>query len=54
MVTNGLSPATNAAAEATFGVPVLALVWMICRCRFERLTVSSSTTPMVPTPAAAR
>ena len=28
--------------------------WMICRCRLERLTTSSSTMPSVPIPAAAR
>jgi len=36
------------------GVPMRSVVWMTWRCRLERSTSSSSTTPSVPTPAAAR
>ncbi len=43
-----------AAALATFGSPICPVAWMTCRCRLESDTTSSSITPSVPTPAAAR
>ena len=52
--TSGLMPLMAISAESTFGVPIRSVVWMTWRCRFERSTSSSSTTPSVPTPAAAR
>jgi hypothetical protein len=39
---------------AVLACPTRELVWMIWRCRLDRLTVSWSMMPMVPTPAAAR
>ena len=41
-------------ATPTFGRPMSAVEWMIWRCRFDTSTRSKSTTPIVPTPAAAR
>ena len=52
--TSGLMPLMAISAESTFGVPIRSVVWMTWRCRLERSTSSSSTTPSVPTPAAAR
>ncbi len=43
-----------AAAERTLATPTRSVVWAIWRCRFDSSTRSSSTTPIVPTPAAAR
>ena len=43
-----------AAADSVFGLPTDALVWRIWRWRFDRSTTSESTSPIVPTPAAAR
>ena len=43
-----------AAALSTFGAPTSGVPWITWRCRFDSDTVSSSTTPSVPTPAAAR
>ena len=47
-------PKVDSAAESTFGVPMRSVVWMTWRWRLERSTTSSSTMPIVPTPAAAR
>ena len=44
----------RAAAESTFGVPSAPVEWRTCRCRLDSSTTSSSTTPITPTPAAAR
>ncbi len=52
--TCGLSRAIAAAALSTFGVPISGVPWITWRCRFDSATVSSSITPSVPTPAAAR
>ena len=41
-------------ATVRLGIPMRSVVWMTWRCRLERSTVSSSTIPIVPTPAAAR
>ena len=41
-------------AESTFSIPTVAVEWMICRCRLLASTMSKSTSPIVPTPAAAR
>ena len=46
--TSGLMPLMAISAESTFGVPIRSVVWMTWRCRFERSTSSSSTTPSVP------
>ena len=47
-------PARRCRADSTLGVPTLAVECTICRCKFDSSTTSSSTTPIVPTPAAAR
>ena len=41
-------------ARLHFRLPTVAVECRICRCKFERSTTSPSTSPMVPTPAAAR
>ena len=52
--TCGLMPARRCRADSTFGVPTAAVACTTCRCKFDSSTTSSSTTPIVPTPAAAR
>src|SRR5207237_1391538 len=42
------------AALSTCGLPISPVAWMIWRCRLESDTSSSSITPSVPTPVAAR
>ena len=42
------------AALSIFAMPTAAVSWITCRCRLESDTMSSSTMPSVPTPAAAR
>ena len=46
--------ADQAGALSTFGMPTSGVAWITCRCRFDSETTSSSMTPSVPTPAAAR
>ena len=41
-------------AEVVFGIPIRSVLWITWRCRLEASTTSSSTRPIVPTPAAAR
>ena len=41
-------------ALLSFGLPTSGVKWMIWRCRLLKSTVSNSTMPMVPTPAAVR
>ena len=41
-------------ADSTFNRPTSSVPWMICRWRFVKSTVSKSTIPSRPTPAAAR
>ena len=53
-LTKGLSSAMRWRADSVLGVPTVDVVWMICRWRLERLTLSLSTMPIVPMPAAAR
>ena len=43
-----------AAADSALGRPMSDWPWMIWRCRLDSSTVSKSTMPSVPTPAAAR
>ena len=43
-----------AGAEAVFAMPIRSVLWITWRCRLEASTTSSSTRPIVPTPAAAR
>jgi hypothetical protein len=43
-----------ASADSSLCVPMSLVPWMIWRCRFDASTMSSSTSPIVPTPAAAR
>ena len=45
---------TELAELETFDRPISAVPCKIWRCRFDKSTLSSSITPMVPTPAAAR
>jgi hypothetical protein len=52
-VVAGLMVATDAAAECTLAVPTSACPCTYWRCRLLSSTVSSSTMPIVPTPAAA-
>src|SRR6266567_4305710 len=54
IATFGLSRPITAAALSTLGRPRSGVPWMTWRCRLESDTASSSTTPSVPTPAAAR
>src|SRR5215210_2320769 len=42
------------AATSAFGKPVSFTVYKTCRCKFVREIISSSTIPIVPTPAATR
>ncbi|MDF3016985.1 MAG: hypothetical protein K0R44_2210 [Thermomicrobiales bacterium] len=37
-----------------FGMPTRSVVWTTWRCKFDSSTMSASTIPSVPTPAAAR
>ena len=53
-LTYGLISRTEAAADSAFGRPMSLCPWMTWRCRLDSSTVSKSTTPSVPTPAAAR
>ena len=53
-LTSGFSAFIVISAESTFGMPMRSVVWMTWRWRLERSTTSSSTMPIVPTPAAAR
>ena len=53
-VTSGLIAATVSAADSVLGRPTSATPWTTWRWRFDASTTSSSTTPIVPTPAAAR
>jgi len=52
--TSGLSALIAIRADSTFFSPTRSVVWMIWRWRLDRSTMSKSTSPMVPTPAAAR
>ena len=52
--TYGLISRTEEAADSALGRPMSLWPWMIWRCRFDSSTVSKSTIPNVPTPAAAR
>src|SRR5947209_8104866 len=52
--TSGLIAFIDSSAESTFGTPMRSVVWMTWRWRLDRSTTSLSTTPSVPTPAAAR
>ena len=52
--TYGLTSAMESRADSAFGLPTSETPWMIWRCRFDSSTVSKSTMPSVPTPAAAR
>jgi hypothetical protein len=49
-----IEPAMASRALSTFAMPTRDVSCAICRCRLSSETVSSSTMPMVPTPAAAR
>ena len=44
----------ESAADWAFDRPISLCPWMIWRCKFDSSTVSNSTIPRVPTPAAAR
>ena len=50
----GLSACIAMAADWTLPIPMRASVWITWRWRFEFSTASSSTTPIDPTPDAAR
>ena len=52
--TYGLISTIESRADSAFGRPISDWPWMIWRCRFDSSTVSNSTMPSVPTPAAAR
>mmetsp|Transcript_19680 Transcript_19680/g.39148 ORF Transcript_19680/g.39148 Transcript_19680/m.39148 type:complete len:223 (-) Transcript_19680:99-767(-) len=52
--TLGFTSPILAAADAHLLAPIEPVPWMIWRCRFDSSTVSASTMPTVPTPAAAR
>jgi hypothetical protein len=52
--TSGFSASIAAFALSTFGVPSVFSECAICRWRFDSSTMSASTIPMWPTPAAAR
>ena len=52
--TSGFRASIARFAESTFGEPSVSSEWAICRCRFVSSTMSASTIPIVPTPAAAR
>src|ERR1017187_9649075 len=50
----GLIALSFSAALMSLCLPTSPVKWMICRCRLLKSTVSNSTMPMVPTPAAVR
>ena len=52
--TFGLSALMVTFAESALETPTSASAWRICRWRFEWSTVSKSTMPNLPSPAAAR
>ena len=52
--TSGFRASIVARADAVFGAPTRPVVWITWRCRFDSSTTSSSTSPSVPIPAAAR
>jgi hypothetical protein len=52
--TSGFRASMVALAESAFQSPSVSVEWAIWRWRFEASTRSSSTMPIVPTPAAAR
>ena len=52
--TSGFRAVIVCSAESTLATPIRSVEWITWRCRLERSTVSSSTIPSVPTPAAAR
>jgi cell division protein FtsW len=54
LIAIGLIAVAASAALSVFRRPMSAVRCAICRCRFESDTWSLSTTPIVPTPAAAR
>jgi hypothetical protein len=43
-----------AAALSVFDAPISGVPWITWRCKFDSATTSSSMTPSVPTPAAAK
>jgi hypothetical protein len=53
-VTSGFIASICALADSTFGMPTSGVWWMICRWRLVSSTLSSSMSPRVPMPAAAR
>ena len=53
-LTYGLTSAIDSLADSALDLPTSETPWMIWRCRFDSSTVSKSTMPSVPTPAAAR
>ena len=53
-VTNGFVSAIDSLADCAFDFPTSDCPWITWRCRFDSSTTSKSTTPSVPTPAAAR
>ena len=52
--TFGLSAFKRFLAETSLEVPTDGVSWSIWRCRFEASTLSKSTRPSRPTPAAVR
>src|SRR4051794_6415430 len=52
-LTSGFRPSMKIRAEAVFAIPIRSVLWITWRCRLEASTTSSSTRPIVPTPAAA-
>ena len=53
-LTSGLISSTESRADSALGRPMSLWPWMIWRCRLDSSTMSNSTMPSVPTPAAAR
>jgi hypothetical protein len=53
-LTYGLVSAIDSLADWALDFPISDCPWMTWRCRLDSSTVSKSTTPSVPTPAAAR
>mmetsp|Transcript_7422 Transcript_7422/g.16205 ORF Transcript_7422/g.16205 Transcript_7422/m.16205 type:complete len:234 (+) Transcript_7422:861-1562(+) len=53
-LTRGLMSLIRRSAESHFDTPTVDVPCMICLCKFDSSTVSASTMPMRPTPAAAR
>ncbi len=51
---SGLMSRIVSSAESTFFLPTSLVPWITCRWRLEVSTTSKSTSPKVPTPAAAR